>query len=54
MIPKIDKVFYPQDVIKIIVLNILLNEFEGSKLSFKMKQGKVVPTYKKKVKMRYR
>ncbi|MDU4713941.1 MAG: hypothetical protein E6Y02_03035 [Gemella haemolysans] len=54
MIQKIDKVFFQEDVIKIIVLNILLNEFEESKLSFKMKQGKVVPTYKKKVKMRYR
>ena len=37
MTKKLDEVFFREDVIKIIVLNILLNEFEGSKLSFKMK-----------------
>ena len=54
MTKKLNEIFFQEDIIKIIVLNILLNEFEESKLSFKMKQGKVVPTYKKKVKMRYR
>lgn len=45
MIKKLNEIFFQEDIIKIIVLNILLNEFEGSKLSFKKKQGKGVPTY---------
>jgi len=45
MTKKLNEIFFQEDIIKIIVLNILLNEFEGSKLSFKKKQGKGVPTY---------
>lgn len=45
MSKKLNEILFQEDIIKIIVLNILLNEFEGSKLSFKMKQGKGVPTY---------
>lgn len=45
MTKKLDEVFFREDMIKIIVLNILINEFVRNKLSLQIKLGKLFPIF---------
>lgn len=45
MTKKLDEVFFREDMIKIIVLNILINEFVRNKLSLQIKLDKLFPIF---------